>query len=97
MNDLVLGIDLGTSGVKAGVLDLSTRKLGHVSYRQYENSAEQDPDVLFEKAMDALQESVSTLLNKEKISAIGLTGQMHGAVLYDRTARQQKKVFVTPF
>ena len=84
MSNLVLGIDLGTSGVKVGVLDLSTRRLGRVAYRVYDNTPEQDPDVLFERTLEALQESVRTLPDKEKIRAIGLTGQMHGAVLYDR-------------
>jgi xylulokinase len=84
MSDLVLGIDLGTSGVKVGVLELATLQLGHLAYRQYDNSSEQDPDMLFEMTLDALHESVSTIREKEQISAIGLTGQMHGAFLYDQ-------------
>jgi len=84
LNLLILGIDLGTSGVKVGVLDLSTLRLGHVAYRAYDNTPEQDPDVLSKSTFDALQETVSTLQDKNHVCAIGLTGQMHGAVLYDR-------------
>jgi xylulokinase len=84
LSSLILGIDLGTSGVKVGVFDLGTLRLGHVAYRAYDNTPEQDPDILFEKTFEALQESISNLGDKGKISAIGLTGQMHGAVLYDR-------------
>jgi xylulokinase len=84
LSSLILGIDLGTSGVKVGVLNLATMGLGHVAYRPYDNTPEQDPDVLFEKTFEALQESISNLRDKGKIGAIGLTGQMHGAVLYDQ-------------
>jgi xylulokinase len=67
-----------------GVLELESLSLTHLASRQYDNAPEQDPDVLFEKTLEALQESVSNLRNEDQISAIGLTGQMHGAVLYDQ-------------
>jgi sugar (pentulose or hexulose) kinase len=39
MNKYTLAIDEITSGVKAGLLDLSTLKLKYVAVRKYESSA----------------------------------------------------------
>ncbi len=83
MEDLVLGIDLGTSGVKVGLLDIASLTVVHVAFREYDHSPEQDADELFKSTLDALKESVSTVEEKKQIRAIGLTGQMHGAVLYN--------------
>jgi xylulokinase len=84
MDSLFLGIDLGTSGVKVGALNLSSLTLKHVTQRGYSNNPEQDTDELIESTLDALKESVSTIRNKDQIKAIGLSGQMHGAVLYNQ-------------
>jgi len=83
MKNLVLGIDLGTSGVKVGILDVASLALTHIVFREYDNSAEQDTDELLGMTLDALKESISAVENKENIKAIGLSGQMHGAVLYN--------------
>jgi xylulokinase len=81
--EYALGIDLGTSGVKAGLLNLSTLKLEFVSMREYDDSPEQDPAVLWNQTIAAVKESVSSHGGYVHIRAIGLSGQMHGAVLYD--------------
>ncbi len=81
--DYFLGIDLGTSGVKAGLLDPVTMKLNCVSMREYDDFPDQDPDVLWEQTIAAVKESVSLLGAHRSVKAIGLSGQMHGAVLYD--------------
>jgi xylulokinase len=83
MKDYVLGIDLGTSGVKSGLVDLATLELNYVSERSYPDDAEQDLETLWEKTVDATRESVIKLDGRGTVRAIGLTGQMHGAVLYD--------------
>jgi sugar (pentulose or hexulose) kinase len=41
MNKYLLGIDIGTSGEKTGLLDLPTLKLKYIATRQYESSAPQ--------------------------------------------------------
>ncbi len=79
----VLGIDLGTSGVKAGLLDLSTLKLEFVSMRGYAGAPEQDSEVLWEQTIEVVKEAVNFLGGHGQIGAIGLSGQMHGAVLFD--------------
>ncbi len=81
--EYTLGIDLGTSGVKAGTLNLASLKLDAVSAREVAAGPEQDPDVLWEKTLEAVSEALSLLGADRSIKAIGLSGQMHGAVLYD--------------
>ncbi len=78
-----LGIDMGTSGVKSGLLNLSSMRLDNISMRAYDNSPEQDPDILFGQTLETIKESVGLLGGKGRVIAIGLSGQMHGAVLYD--------------
>ena len=78
-----LGIDLGTSGVKSGLLNLSTMELEFVSIREYDDSPEQSPEVLWTQMIEAVKESVSKLGRRGQVGMIGLSGQMHGAVLYD--------------
>ena len=72
MEELILGIDLGTSGVKVGILDIASLALTHIVFREYDNSAEQDTNELIESTLDALKESISAVENKENIKAIGL-------------------------
>jgi xylulokinase len=69
--------------VKAGLLNLATLKLECVSMRGYEDSSEQDPDTLWGKTIEAVKESVDKFHQPAQIKAIGVSGQMHGAVLYD--------------
>ena len=84
MKELVLGIDVGTSGVKVGVLDLDSLELLSVSMRDHDNAPHQDTVALFEATLDALKDAVSAVRKGRQISAIGLSGQMHGAVLYNQ-------------
>ncbi len=87
MMEYVLGIDLGTSGVKAGLVNLATLKLECVSVRSYADDAEQDPEILWGKTVEATQEAVNLLGRRGTVRAIGLSGQMHGAVLYDAVGK----------
>lgn len=83
MMEYILGIDLGTSGVKAGLVNLATLKMECVSVRNYADDAEQDPEILWGKTVEATREAVNLLGGRGTVRAIGLSGQMHGAVLYD--------------
>ena len=84
-----LGLDIGTSGVKAMLIDAQGNGLGEANApltvsRPRPGFSEQDPADWWEavlKAVDALKEK-----HPEKVSAIkgvGLSGQMHGATLLD--------------
>lgn len=84
MMDYVLGIDLGTSGVKAGLLNLTSCLLEYIAFRSYADDPEQDPELLWETTLEVIQEVVSSSGQKGSVRAVGLSGQMHGAVLYDK-------------
>lgn len=86
---VILGIDLGTSSVKAMLLDVD-KGVVDVAAKSYEvsipkvNYAEQRPEMWWDATTSILHE----LKNKHKeafdsIVAIGLSGQMHGLVIAD--------------
>lgn len=87
---MFIGIDLGTSGVKAVLLDrdgaLRASALAPLSVSQPQPRwSEQDPEQWWQatlSAMDQLLLQVAQLgLAPAAIEAIGLSGQMHGATL----------------
>ncbi len=90
---MFLGIDLGTSGVKAILLDHEDRVVAQESAplvvsRPHPLWSEQDPDDWWE----ATQAAVGRLAKNAPadfgaLEAIGLSGQMHGATLLDASDR----------
>ncbi len=86
---MFLGIDIGTSAVKAVVVDGDQRILGTASAplevsRPRELWSEQDPRWWWAATESAVAELRKALgQNWSGIKAIGLSGQMHGAVLLD--------------
>jgi xylulokinase len=79
----ILGIDVGTSSVKAGVLNLRTGGIEHFSAEQYFNYSEYSSKMLWERTAKAIRGSTKQVEAPGNILAIGITGQMHGAVFYD--------------
>jgi xylulokinase len=90
---MYLGIDLGTSEVKALVLDenngiVATHSAPLTIQRPNPHWSEQSPEAWWE----ATEYLIATLREKcghhwQAIKAIGLSGQMHGAVLLDATGK----------
>ncbi|WP_157015647.1 xylulokinase [Mesorhizobium xinjiangense] len=86
---MYLGLDLGTSGVKALVIDDDQRVVASATgdltvSRPHSGWSEQDPADWIracEAALDALKASHRDEL--AAVSGIGLSGQMHGATLLD--------------
>ena len=84
---MYLGIDLGTSGVKATLIDEAQRVIGSETaplsvQRPHPNWAEQDPA----DWIRAVQAAVGALARQHdlgRVQGIGLSGQMHGAVTLD--------------
>lgn len=86
---MYLGIDAGTSEIKALVIDrhgeiIATSGAKLTVQRPHPHWSEQDPAEWWQ----ALQQAVSSLRSKvgerwASVRAIGLSGQMHGAVLLD--------------
>lgn len=86
--DIVLGLDVGTSGTKAIAMDAAGNLLASalVEYPLYSpkpNWAEQDPADWKRAAFDALTQ-LAAKVNAKDVKALGLTGQMHGSVFLDK-------------
>jgi xylulokinase len=87
---MYLGIDVGTSSVKAVLVDGEGRLQGQGSApltveRRHPQWSEQDPDAWWKATVEA----VRALPEKQRaaVKAIGLSGQMHGATLLDASDR----------
>ncbi|WP_321784922.1 xylulokinase [Paraburkholderia sp. J94] len=89
---MFIGIDLGTSGVKAVLLDRAGDVLGTASApltasRPQPRWSEQAPQDWWQAARAALgallDEARRNGIDTDRIEALGLTGQMHGATLLD--------------
>ena len=85
---MYIGIDLGTSGVKAILLDEEQHILATASHvlpisRPQPLWSEQHPQDWWNATNQAMQELASQY-DLRAVKAIGLTGQMHGATLLDK-------------
>ncbi|MDW8107988.1 MAG: FGGY family carbohydrate kinase, partial [Armatimonadota bacterium] len=85
----LLGIDLGTSGVKALLIDATGRVIATATetyplYTPQPLWAEQDPNEWWDATCRAIRQLLSTSqVNPAEIKGIGLSGQMHGSVFLD--------------
>ncbi|WP_214756303.1 MULTISPECIES: xylulokinase [unclassified Exiguobacterium] len=85
----VIGIDLGTSAVKAILVDQNGQICGEASrayplIQEREGYSEQDPSAWVEQTVNALTELVQKFEGRpEDIEGISFSGQMHGLVLLD--------------
>ncbi len=96
----LLGIDIGTSGTKTVLFDEvgNTKASALCEYPLYQQSAlwaEQEPADWW----NAVVETIRQTLNKsgvkgEEISAIGLSGQMHGLVMLDENNEVIRKSII---
>ncbi len=88
----VIGLDLGTTGARAVLTDVSGATLA-VCESPYElhtprpGWAEQSPNRWERAAFEALAAVAAKAERANDIRAIGLTGQMHGLTLLDRAQR----------
>ncbi len=88
---MYIGIDLGTSGVKAillseegDVVASQTEKL--TVSRPHPLWSEQDPEQWWQ-ATDRAIKALSQQHNLQGVKALGIAGQMHGATLLDKQQR----------
>jgi len=85
----ILGVDLGTSSIKASVLDLKEKNIINdsvpleVSYPD-SFSAEQNPQDWWQGFVGLIHKLAQKLGNLREIQAVGLSGQMLGLVLMDK-------------
>jgi xylulokinase len=85
-----LGMDVGTGGTRAVVVDGAGKLKGaasceHAPFRaERPGWAEQDPEDWWHAAQEAVRGALAaTPEPREPVAAIALTGQMHGAVMLD--------------
>ncbi|MEP5759771.1 MAG: xylulokinase, partial [Litoreibacter sp.] len=84
---MYLGLDLGTSGVKALVIGDNQETLAEARaplsvQRPHPGWSEQDP-ASWETAVDTVMSKLSSAIQLSGIKGIGLSGHMHGATLID--------------
>jgi len=86
----LLGIDVGTGGTRAVLVDEAGRVLGAATAEHAEMAspelgwAEQDPRDWWRAACVAIAECLTDAgATRAEVSAVGLSGQMHGLVLLD--------------
>jgi len=87
---MFLGIDVGTGGTRAVLIDRSGAVLGSHSaehapiHSEHIGWAEQNPEDWYRAAVEAIRGVIAdTATPSQKIEAVGLTGQMHGCVMLD--------------
>src|SRR5215467_4247558 len=90
MKACVLGIDVGTGGTRAVIVDergaiLAAATEEHEAFASPRMGwAEQNPDDWWRAARIAIRKAISqSAIQKEEIRSIGFSGQMHGAVMLD--------------
>ena len=84
-----IGIDVGTSGAKAILIDqigrvIATATNEYPMYNPHPLWCEQNPEDWWQAVQKSISEIISRQkINPEEIKGIGLTGQMHGLVTLD--------------
>lgn len=99
-----IGFDIGSSSVKAALVEIATGKsIGVVQEPEKEMSmlaikngwAEQDPDEWWQHICNAIKKLKSTYtIAKEDIKGIGISYQMHGLVLIDKQGIPLRKSII---
>jgi xylulokinase len=95
--DTLLGLDIGTTGVKAALFAaddgraLASAFFDYPLYHPAPGWAEQDPEDWWRATCAAIQACLAQAsaqgISAEEVRALGLSGQMHGAVLLDEQNR----------
>lgn len=85
---MFLGLDIGTGGTRAVLVNsdgklVASTSCDHAPFRSPQPGwAEQDPEDWWRAAQQAIRDVIA-VSGEAQIDAIGLTGQMHGAVMLD--------------
>ncbi len=100
----LLGLDIGSSSVKASIVDLEKKQQVSSAFYPPEEMtidspepgfAEQDPEMWWENAKLALKLACTTArISPSKIQAIGISYQMHGLVMVDQENQVIRKSII---
>jgi xylulokinase len=82
---LYLGLDLGTSSLKAVLIDEDGQVIGHgvaeyPLYTPLPGHAEQNPEDWWRAAGEATRQALAEAGGRRQVVAVGLAGQMHGTI-----------------
>jgi len=93
----LLGLDIGSSSIKAAIVDATTKKTIAISTfpstemeisAPHPDWAEQDPDIWWSYTKQAITKLLHTVqVDKSEIKAIGISYQMHGLVAVDKDGK----------
>lgn len=87
--EFLLGIDLGTSGVKTVLMERggvihAVKQQGYETWIPYSGHSEQNPEDWWSATVRTVRDALAeTGINPAEICAIGFSGQMHGTVMLD--------------
>jgi xylulokinase len=96
----ILGIDLGTSSVKALLVSeggeiVASSSQGYPTYSPHPTWAEQDPEEWWESTIRAVRKAVhQSHIKPSQIKAVGLSGQTHGTVLVGKNLLPLRKAII---
>ncbi len=96
----LIGIDLGTSGVKTVLFNESGKPVASstVEYPLYQPNlgwAEQDPEEWWRGTCESINNVMrKSGVDKREVKGVGLSGQMHGAVLLDKDDKVLRKAII---
>lgn len=96
----LIGIDLGTSGTKTVLFDESGKTISSAlaEYPLYQPNigwAEQDPEDWWIATCTTVREVILKAgIRPEEIKGVGMSGQMHGAVLLDKDNKVLRKAII---
>jgi len=88
-NQILLGIDLGTTGAKTLAIDaagevLATHTESYPLHRPRQGWSEQDPADWWEAVLEAIRRILAEeAVEEEGVKGLALSGQMHGSVFLD--------------
>lgn len=82
-----IGLDVGTSVIKGVAVNgegeiLASHSLEHLTTNPQPGYAEQEPDGWWQSATEILQ-VLTSHIDPKSVRSVGLSGQMHGLVIYD--------------
>src|SRR6266542_947742 len=91
-SDVLIAVDVGTSGARAAAFDLEGRRRVEIRWPYPTSSprpgwAEQDPRDWRRAPLRALRDLVERIGSRRRVHAIGLTGQCPSVVVVDRSHR----------
>ncbi|MCJ7543698.1 MAG: xylulokinase [Phycisphaerae bacterium] len=95
-----LGIDIGTSGTKALLMDASAQVLAAATAPHELSSpqpgwSEQDGDNWWQATVQAVRQVIAkAAIDGKTVAAIGLSGQMHGLVITDGAGRPLRPAII---